>query len=81
MKKKTYKRTRTDAEPIGKLTRVPDFLPPPAALLVAEDKIKITIAIDKETLDFFKTQSKKNGVKYQKMIREVLKMYALKYGA
>lgn len=46
-----------------------------------EEKIKITIAIDKDTLEFFKTQSRRNGVKYQKMIREILKKYASKYSA
>jgi predicted DNA binding CopG/RHH family protein len=67
-------------EPQGKLTRIPDFLPPPEELLPSEETIKITIALDSETLKFFKQYASKAGLKYQRIIREVLKGYAKRYG-
>ena len=67
-------------EPRGKLIPVSDFLPAPEELLPSEDTIKITIAIDSNTLKFFKKYANKAGLKYQRIIREVLKGYARKYG-
>lgn len=81
MKKKTKNSGRSEDVPVGHLVRVGDDLPSPEELFTPEDKIKITIALDRETLAFFKSKSKKNGVKYQKMIREILKKYAEKYSA
>jgi predicted DNA binding CopG/RHH family protein len=66
--------------PQGKLHRVADFLPPPEELIRSEEVTKITISVDTETIDFFKNFAKKNGVKYQRMMREVLRGYARKYG-
>ncbi len=66
-------------KPIGKLTRIPDFLPPPEELFPKEKLTKITIAVDNETLEFFKATAKKSGTKYQRMIRELLRHYALNY--
>ena len=77
MKKKIVKDVN---EPVGKLAVVSDFLPPPEKLLPKEETIKITIALDEETLTFFKEIASKMGLKYQRMIREVLKGYAKKYG-
>lgn len=66
-------------EPIGRLTKVADFLPPPEELAASEKMLKVTIAIDSETIDFFKTQADKFSTKYQRMMREVLKGYARQY--
>ncbi len=67
-------------EPKGKLRATPDFLPPPEELVPNEETIKITVAIDSKTLGFFKNYAKKSGLKYQRIIREVLKGYARRYG-
>ncbi len=67
-------------EPRGKLTPVGDFLPPPEELIPSEETIKITVAVDSKTLKFFKEYANKSGLKYQRIIREVLKGYARKYG-
>jgi len=67
-------------EPKGKLIPVSDFLPSPEDLLPSEETIKITIALDSDTLKFFKKYADKAGLKYQRIIREVLKGYARKYG-
>lgn len=78
MKKKTLK-SKTD-EPIGNLKRIADFLPPPEQLLPNEEVKKITLALDEETIESFKQMAAENGTKYQRMMREVLKGYAKKYG-
>lgn len=72
-------KARVGDEPIGNLKSVADFLPPPSELLPQEEALKITLSIDGETVDFFKKVAKKNGTKYQRMMREVLKGYAKKY--
>lgn len=65
--------------PIGKLTRVDDFLPSPEKLVMPDDTIKITIALNRTSVEFFKQEAKKNKAKYQKMIRNLLDSYAAKY--
>ena len=67
--------------PGGKLKRVKDFLPPPSQLVVNQETAKVTIALEKSSIDFFKRQAKKNHTKYQRMIREVLDQYASHYQA
>jgi len=59
--------------------RVTDFLPPPDQLVKKSPKIKITITLNSRSIDFFKKYAKKNNVKYQTMINEVLDQYAQKY--
>ena len=73
-------KTKDLNEPQGKLTPIPDFLPAPDQLLPSDETIKITIALDSKTLKFFKGYANKSGLKYQRLIREVLKGYARKYG-
>ncbi len=65
--------------PIGKLTRVKDLLPAPAELVASEKMVKVTIALKKKSVDFFKHQAEQYHTKYQKMIRELLDKYALQY--
>jgi hypothetical protein len=65
--------------PIGTLTRVKDFLPPPAKLVMPDENVKITISIKKSSRDFFKHEAEIHHTKYQRMIREVLDRYASLY--
>jgi predicted DNA binding CopG/RHH family protein len=58
---------------------VSDFLPPPEELIRKEPKVKITITLNSGSVDFFKKFAKKNSVKYQTMINEVLDKYVQKY--
>lgn len=58
---------------------VEDFLPAPAELARKTEKEKITIAIDKKSLDSFKRYAKTHNTKYQTMINGVLGSYADKY--
>ena len=58
---------------------VTDFLPPPEELIRKEPKVKITITLNSGSIDFFKKYARKNNVKYQVMINEVLDRYVQKY--
>ncbi|OGX07998.1 MAG: CopG family transcriptional regulator [Omnitrophica WOR_2 bacterium GWA2_47_8] len=65
--------------PVGKLIRIPDFLPPPDQLILSEPTVKVTLSLTKDSLEFFKRQAARRNTKYQKMIREVVDQYAKKY--
>lgn len=62
--------------PEGEIKRVPDFLPSPEELAAMEKKQKVTINLDRETVDFFKEQAEKYDVSYQAMIRNALTSFA-----
>ncbi|MCI0505983.1 MAG: CopG family transcriptional regulator [Gammaproteobacteria bacterium] len=64
-------------EPIGPLKVVPDFLPAPEELVFKEDTVKVTIALSKESVEFFKQEAEKHHTQYQKMIRRLLDIYTL----
>ncbi|MBV5321957.1 MAG: hypothetical protein JZU62_09725 [Sulfuricurvum sp.] len=71
--KKTVKYTD---EPIGDLKIVADFLPSPKDLIFKDDTVKITISLTKESVEFFKKEAEKHHTQYQKMIRNLLDVYA-----
>ena len=76
----TMRKKRADLnEPIGRMTRVDDFLPSPSELIPPEETIKITISLNKTSVDFFKQQARQHHTKYQKMIRELVDIYATQY--
>ena len=58
---------------------VADFLPPPQELVLKQDTVKVTIALSKGTIEFFKAQAQQNHTQYQKMIRRLLDLYASRY--
>ena len=58
---------------------IADFLPPPDKLVRKEPKVKITITLNSGSVEFFKKYARKNNVKYQTMINEVLDKYVQKY--
>lgn len=58
---------------------VEDFLPPPDQLALRQDTVKVTIGLSKPTIDFFKDRARKNHTQYQKMIRQLLDLYAARY--
>ncbi|MFC1480432.1 CopG family transcriptional regulator [Candidatus Omnitrophota bacterium] len=75
MRKKTI---NTD-KPIGEMTRIKDFLPPPEDLIVPERTVKVTILLSESSINSFKRFAKKHHTKYQKLIRNLLDKYAEKY--
>jgi len=69
------KKVLSTDSPVGKLTRVKDFLPPPSELVPREETVKVTLALSKESVEFFKEKAKKNKVPYQRMIRRLVDQY------
>ena len=67
--------------PIGKLTRIKDVLPPPEELLMPQDTVKVTLSLSKSSISFFKQQAERCHTKYQRMIRQLVDMYATKYSS
>ena len=63
-------------EPLGKLRVIPDFLPPPEDLVFRDEGVKVTIALSKRSVEFFKSEARKHHTQYQRMIRRLLDAYA-----
>ena len=70
------KRIRYTDEPLGQLRVIRDFLPPPEELAFREEGVKVTIALTKRSVAFFKREAQKHGTQYQRMIRKLLDSYA-----
>ena len=64
---------------MGKLRVVKDFLPAPDQLVLREENIKVTISLNKSSVDFFKKEAQKQRISYQKMIRRVIDWAACHY--
>lgn len=57
-----------------------DFLPPPEQLAFREEGVKVTLALSKKSVDFFKLQAEKHNTQYQRMIRRLVDSYVDTYG-
>jgi predicted DNA binding CopG/RHH family protein len=62
-------------EPMGDVEVIADFLPSPAELAFKEDGVKVTLALSKSSVDFFKSEASKHHTQYQRMIRRLLDSY------
>lgn len=69
------KKIKYSDEPIRKLKVVKDFLPLPEQLVLKEDNVKVTIALKKSSVEFFKKEARKHHTSYQKMIRQLVDWY------
>jgi hypothetical protein len=67
---------RYTEEPMGELRIIKDFLPKPEELALKEENVKITISLNKSSIDFFKRKAKEQRTSYQKMIRRLIDWYA-----
>jgi predicted DNA binding CopG/RHH family protein len=63
-------------EPVGNVKVVSDFLPSPEELALKDETVKVTIALSKASVEFFKKEARKNKTQYQRMIRRLLDEYA-----
>lgn len=61
---------------MGRVEVVSDFLPSPEELALKDETVKVTIALSKVSVEFFKKEAKKYNTQYQKMIRRLLDEYA-----
>ncbi|MCO5195986.1 MAG: BrnA antitoxin family protein [Anaerolineae bacterium] len=65
--------------PIDEVEIVADFLPSPEELVFRDETVKVTIALSRASVEFFKAEGEKNNVPYQRMIRRLLDEYARTY--
>ena len=75
----TDKIVYTDGE-IDEVRVIADFLPPPSELAFRDATVKVTIALSKRSIEFFKREAAKHDVPYQKMIRRLLDEYVGRFG-
>jgi predicted DNA binding CopG/RHH family protein len=55
---------------------VSDFLPSLEELALKDETVKVTVALSKASVEFFKKEARKNKTQYQRMIRRLLDEYA-----
>ena len=63
-------------EPIGKINIIKDFLPSPDQLITKEETVKVTMALTKDSVEFFKAIAQEQHTHYQTMIRALLDQYS-----
>ena len=74
-KKYMKKKIKYTDEPMGKVKVISDFLPSPEELALRDETVKVTIALSKTSVAFFKKEARKYNTQYQKMIRRLLDEY------
>ncbi len=62
-------------EPLGEFRLVSDFLPAAEEFALREESVKITLSINKESLDFFKSEAHREHISYQDVIQKLLDTY------
>ena len=62
-------------EPLEEFRVISDFLPSPKELAFREESVKVTIALSKKSVDFFKSEAGKHHTQYQRMIRQLIDAY------
>ncbi len=75
MKARTADYTDDHGEIIGDLHPITDTLPPPDQLVPRDDTVKVTLALSRRSVEFFKREAAKHHVPYQRMIRALVDEY------
>lgn len=75
--KKTKTENKSSAK--KKTTKIQSFLPSPDQLVQKEFTVKVTLLLNKSTIDYFKNEAAKHKVCYQAMIRNLLDEYVRHY--
>ena len=73
------KKIKYSDEPLDEVRIVEDFLSPPENLVFRDETVKITIALSRQSIEFFKQIAKKHSTQYQKLIRRLLDEYAVRH--
>jgi len=73
------KKIRYTNEPLGDVKLIKDFLPPPEQLAFREEGVKVTLALSKKSVEFFKSEAAKHHTQYQRMIRRLVDAYVENY--
>jgi hypothetical protein len=58
---------------------VRDCLPSPEELAFRDEGVKVTIALSRRSVEFFKEQAAKHHTQYQRMIRRLIDAYVQEY--
>ena len=66
-------------EYLGKVKVVKDFLPPSEQFAFKEDTVRVTLLLSRFSVDFFRSEAKKQHTKYQKMIQKLLDEYTYQH--
>jgi len=66
-------------ERLGDVKVVRDFLPPPEELAFREEGVKVTLALSKKSVEFFKSEAAIHHTQYQRMIRRLVDAYVESY--
>lgn len=69
------KKIRYTSEPLGEVEVVADFLPPPEQLVIRKERVKVTMDLSKNSVNYFKAQAKQYKLPYQVMIRNLVDHY------
>jgi len=72
------KKIRYTKEPMDNVEIIKDFLPSPEELAFKEETVKVTIALSKQSVDYFKKIADAYHTPYQKMIRRLLDEYVIR---
>ncbi len=75
MKKKIQYEDEPEDVDLSNARVIRDFLPPPEKLILKVETVKVTLSLSRHSIDFFKQEAERNGVKYQKMIRNLIDKY------
>ncbi len=75
MKKKIKYTDEPDDVDFENARIIKDLLPPPDKLVFKKKTIKITLSVSESSINFFKREAEKSGVKYQQMIRGLIDKY------
>ena len=67
--------TPDPAQPIGYVTIVDDFLPPPEQLVAKKKTVSVTIELSEESIRFLKKQAQSLNNSYQNVISELIDNY------
>jgi len=62
-------------EPLSDPKVIRDFWIAPELLMFREEGVKVTLALSKKSVDFFKSEAAKHQTQYQRMIRRLIDLY------
>jgi hypothetical protein len=68
------------AEPIGNVTIVDDFLPPPEQLVSKKNTVRLTLDFTKESIEFLQREAQSQNASYEVMIRKLVDVYVQQQG-
>ena len=59
-------KTKYTDEPLGRLSVIEDFLPPPDELVLRQDQVKVTMSLSKSSVDFFRKRQGNAGLRIRR---------------